>query len=272
MSLTAPASVRTQFRKGIALVRDGYAGRGLRGETVRWAERLADGEPITLAKARKMRAWFARHGAAVAESARRMRDPKAPSAVAWLLWGGDPSIPYRPTGWRDPVAAWLRDVLADDARPRRRAVRNGRRAHRNGIEIVDTRQYDYEGGRWRPVPGTGDPRPCSCCGRPVVIHVFVGGVLYGDRCAKAKYPIDAKAVAAAKDRAIDVSAADVLRRKIVGRTLPDDGTGRAKAYAGAKVVDLVLAPNGREYAVVFDRAPRVFDSVWGLARYFDIAL
>ncbi len=111
MSLTAPASVRASLRKGLALVTQGHAGRGLRGETVRWAERLERGEPITLKKARLMRAWFARHGAAPAESARRMRDPVSPAAVAWRLWGGNPTVAYRRTGWRDPVAGWLRRVL-----------------------------------------------------------------------------------------------------------------------------------------------------------------
>lgn len=109
--LRAPASVRAALRRGLALVAAGHAGRGLRGETVRWAERLADGDPISDAKARTMRAWFARHGAAPAESARRMRDPTSPAAVAWLLWGGDPRVAYRRSGWRDPVAGWLRRVL-----------------------------------------------------------------------------------------------------------------------------------------------------------------
>jgi hypothetical protein len=99
------------LRRGLALVTAGKAGRGLRGETTAWARHLANGIPITDAKARKMRAWFARHGAAVAESARRMRDPESPAAVAWLLWGGDPSVAYRKTGWRDPVAGWLRSLL-----------------------------------------------------------------------------------------------------------------------------------------------------------------
>lgn len=113
-SLVAPAAVRRMLRRGLAAVTAGHAGRGLRGETVSWARDLADGLPITQAKARKMRAWFARHGAAKAESARRMRDPESPAAVAWLLWGGEPEVAYRREGWRDPVAGWLRRVLAAD--------------------------------------------------------------------------------------------------------------------------------------------------------------
>ncbi len=140
MRLSAPAAVRSALRKGLALVRDGYAGKGLRGETVRWAERLADGEPIDYAKAKKMRGWFARHGVAVKESARRMRDPHAPSAVAWLLWGADPSIPYRVTGWQDPIAPWLHGVLAEfeSKRTGRRAEKNGFREARAYASALDT--------------------------------------------------------------------------------------------------------------------------------------
>lgn len=112
MRLSAPAAVRSALRKGLALVRDGYAGKGLRGETVRWAERLADGDSIDYAKAKKMRAWFARHGVAKAESARRMRDPKSPAATAYALWGGNPQIPYSKTNWRDPVGIWLAALFA----------------------------------------------------------------------------------------------------------------------------------------------------------------
>lgn len=110
--LVAPAPIRAALREGLRLVRAGKGGEGLRGETVRWAERLAAGEPISYEKARLMRAWLARHGAAEAEGAKRLRDPESPAAVAWLLWAADPSIPYRRTGWQDPVAPWLRDVFS----------------------------------------------------------------------------------------------------------------------------------------------------------------
>ncbi len=133
MSLAAPAAVRSALRKGLALVREGRAGKGLRGETVRWAERLADGEPIDYAKAKKMRAWFARHGVAKAESAKRLRDPKSPAATAYLLWGGNPQIPYRTSGWQDPVAPWLRDVLA-----KFESQRTGRRSQKNGARRKPT--------------------------------------------------------------------------------------------------------------------------------------
>jgi hypothetical protein len=147
MRYSAPAAVRSALRKGLALVRDGYAGKGLRGETVRWAERLADGDPIDYAKAKKMRAWFARHGVAKAESAKRLRDPKSPAAVSWLLWGADPSIPYRVTGWQDPVAPWLHGVLAEFE-----SKRSGRRAEKNGARrrpSVDSQRTSCDFNKYR---------------------------------------------------------------------------------------------------------------------------
>lgn len=94
VSLVAPASVRAALRRGLALFEDGYGGKGLRPETVQWARRLADGESITRDKAVKMRAWFARHTAAKAESAARRRDARSPANVAYLLWGGTPAIAW----------------------------------------------------------------------------------------------------------------------------------------------------------------------------------
>ncbi len=106
--LSAPAAVRARLRRGLALVRLGFGGTGLRPRTVREAKALASGRPITRSKVARMQGWFARHGPPAAESATRLRDPCSPAAVAWLLWGADPSVPYRRSGWRDPVAPWLR--------------------------------------------------------------------------------------------------------------------------------------------------------------------
>jgi len=144
MALSAPASVRRAFRQGLALYAAGRGGAGLRPETVAWARRLADGEPITLAKARKMRAWFARHGAAVAESARRQRDPQSPAAVAWLLWGGDPSIAYRREGWRDPVAPWLDGALASMERRANPEYWMSHRPSQNGPPLHNLASVDVE--------------------------------------------------------------------------------------------------------------------------------
>lgn len=116
--IVAPPAVRAQLRRGVDLVRLGFGGDGLRGRTVSEAEALASGEPLTRSKAARMRAWLGRHGPHRKESAARLRDPRSPAAVAWLLWGADPAVPYRRSGWRDPVAPWLRAAAAELGLPR----------------------------------------------------------------------------------------------------------------------------------------------------------
>ena len=37
--------------------------------------------------------------------------------------------------------------------------------------IIDTRQYDIQ--TCKPIPGTGDPIPCDCCGRETLVHAHV---------------------------------------------------------------------------------------------------
>jgi len=40
------------------------------------------------------------------------------------------------------------------------------------IEVItDTREYDYQ--TMKPIPGTGDPIPCECCGRSILVHAYV---------------------------------------------------------------------------------------------------
>lgn len=109
--LRAPAAVRSAFARGLALYDRGKGGTGLRPETVAWARKLARGENVSREKARTMRAWFQRHGAPPVNARARQR-PDSPASVAWLLWGGTPSVRYTRRGWHDPVAAWLSRVIA----------------------------------------------------------------------------------------------------------------------------------------------------------------
>jgi len=105
--------VRRNLRRGLKLVGQGRGGAGLRGETIRWAERRAGGGSITREKATKMRGWLARHGPPAAEAAARRRDPSSPAAVAWLLWGADPAVAYAGLdGSTDSVFVWLRRLFA----------------------------------------------------------------------------------------------------------------------------------------------------------------
>jgi hypothetical protein len=86
INFTPPAGVRAACRAGLKLKEEGHAGKGLVGATVAWARRLAAGQKISPAKARKMNAWFARHS--VGSSSRTLGDKTSPAWVAWQLWGG----------------------------------------------------------------------------------------------------------------------------------------------------------------------------------------
>ncbi len=90
------AGVRAECRKGVDWYEAGEGGDGLKPETVRWARKLRDGDDITPEKARKMKAWLARHevdkdgeGFSPGEDGY-----PSPGRVAWALWGGDPAV-----GW-----------------------------------------------------------------------------------------------------------------------------------------------------------------------------
>jgi len=123
VTLAPPAPVRAAFALGVDLERAGLGGDGLRPETIAWAKRLASGHPVTPDKARRMAAWFARHGASPLEVAARRRQAaqleegtlrgRAPALVAWLLWGGDPGM-----AWSQRLVSteWERVVLRQ--RPR----------------------------------------------------------------------------------------------------------------------------------------------------------
>ena len=89
INFTPPAGVRAALRRGLDLHDQGLSGDGLQPDTVAWARRLSAGERVSPEKARKMNAWFARHGASPEENRARREDKTSPAWVAWLLWGGD---------------------------------------------------------------------------------------------------------------------------------------------------------------------------------------
>lgn len=45
------------------------------------------------------------------------------------------------------------------------------------LSVVDTRQYEEQGDRWVPIPGSGNARECARCGREHEVHAEV---LLGD--------------------------------------------------------------------------------------------
>jgi hypothetical protein len=114
----APAAVQTRLRQGLAWHRRGHSGRGLVPATVAWATRLSRGEPISPGKARKMRAWLARHASDLNAPAAKPGHPEYPSPgrVAWELWGGTQAGPW--------VARLVREMDAYDAAQGRARARS----------------------------------------------------------------------------------------------------------------------------------------------------
>ena len=100
INFTPPGSVREELRRGLEWHEEGHSGDGLQPETVAWARRMANGEDITPEKAKKMRAWFARHESdKEGEGFSPGEDGyPSPGRVAWALWGGDPAV-----GWSNKL-------------------------------------------------------------------------------------------------------------------------------------------------------------------------
>lgn len=111
IDFSPPAGVRAECRKGVDWYEAGEGGDGLKPETVRWARKLRDGDDITPAKARKMRAWLARHE--VDKSGEGFSPGEkgypSPGRVAWALWGGDPAV-----GWSSKLVDRMDAADEDD--------------------------------------------------------------------------------------------------------------------------------------------------------------
>ena len=158
-SATPPVAVQRAFARGLELHARGLGGDGLRPETVTWARRLAKGEAITPAKARKMAAWFARHGVSPREVSARLRQAReiergthrgrAPALVAWLLWGGDPAVAWSrelvESGWAHEDVPLPRKRLArgNPARLERCVERVERRLREESADPIETRSRSW---------------------------------------------------------------------------------------------------------------------------------
>lgn len=88
--LTPTEAMASAARRGLRLHEDGKSGDGLKPETVRRANIIAERQELTEDHVREMSAWFARHAA---DRRPGWDDPgeETPGFVAWLLWGGDPA-------------------------------------------------------------------------------------------------------------------------------------------------------------------------------------
>lgn len=97
-SFVPPAAVQRAARRGLEL-RQEYGRGGLSnseassagiGSGVQRARNLANGDGITLATVRRMRAFFERHEGNNRPGQKENDGGPTAGTIAWLLWGGDP--------------------------------------------------------------------------------------------------------------------------------------------------------------------------------------
>ena len=96
IDFSVPDGVIAELKRGLQWHEDGLSGDGLQSDTVSWATRMVNGADISPDKARKMRAWFARHESDKTGEGFSPGEDGYPSAgrVAWALWGGDPAVSW----------------------------------------------------------------------------------------------------------------------------------------------------------------------------------
>ena len=87
-SLIAPEFMAASAKRGLRLHEEGLSGDGLMPATVADARRMANGEPLSEAKWRKIPAWIARH---IVDLDAVEGDEITAGLVAMLLWGGGSS-------------------------------------------------------------------------------------------------------------------------------------------------------------------------------------
>jgi phage-related protein (TIGR01555 family) len=96
INMRPPDGVKEELKRGLEWHKEGKSGKGLVPATVAWARRLASGQPISPAKAVKMRAWLARHEVDKQGEGYKPGEDGFPSPgrVAWALWGGDAGVAW----------------------------------------------------------------------------------------------------------------------------------------------------------------------------------
>ena len=88
VNLVAPSFMRASAKRGLALHGEGESGDGLVPATVADARRMANGEPLSENKWRKISPWIARH---IVDLDAVQGDEITAGLVAMLLWGGGSS-------------------------------------------------------------------------------------------------------------------------------------------------------------------------------------
>jgi len=87
-SLIAPSFMAASARRGLRLHAEGKSGDGLMPATVRAAQQMANGEPLSEEKWRKIAPWIARH---IVDLDAVQGDEITAGLVSMLLWGGGSS-------------------------------------------------------------------------------------------------------------------------------------------------------------------------------------
>jgi ClpP class serine protease len=88
--LTPPVAVQEAALLGVTLHEAGKSGDGIKPETIRRANSIANGEPQSEQwVTSEAPAWFARHESDWEEGVDDVEGAESPGYVAWLLWGGD---------------------------------------------------------------------------------------------------------------------------------------------------------------------------------------
>lgn len=107
MPVDVPQFIQDNAKRGLKWYKDGLGGDGLVPRTIREAKQLAEGYTVE-SKPKRMAAWFARHKPdldAPQNSNQSHEDFPGAGAVAWALWGGNPtSNPMRAAEWAERKA------------------------------------------------------------------------------------------------------------------------------------------------------------------------
>ena len=117
LSFDVPQYIRRNARKGLDYYGQGLAGSGLRDRTVREARDLAAGK-VTEDKVVRAAAWGARHMTdldAVQNSNPNNEQFPGPGAVAFYLWGMDPTNPQQALQWYERQAERVKAERANGA-------------------------------------------------------------------------------------------------------------------------------------------------------------
>ncbi len=119
LSFDVPVYIRRNARKGLDYYAEGLGGDGLVARTIREARDLAAGR-VTEDKVVRAAAWGARHMAdldAVQNSNPNNDQFPGPGAVAFYLWGMDPTKPQQALQWFERQAERVKAERADAPAP-----------------------------------------------------------------------------------------------------------------------------------------------------------